>query len=87
MPRGLHGPRYAHFRNLMIQQRKAAGLTQVELARRLRKPQSFIAKYETGERRLDVVEFLEIVIKIGGDPMEIITALMSPRKPGSSGSG
>ena len=42
----------------MIAARKAAGLTQHALARRLGRPQSFVAKYEGGERRLDVVEFV-----------------------------
>jgi transcriptional regulator with XRE-family HTH domain len=84
MPRGLHSAKYALFRQLMTQQRKAAGLTQAELARRLRKPQSFVAKYETGERRLDLVEFLEIMVKVGRDPLEIVAALMAPRKGSGS---
>jgi transcriptional regulator with XRE-family HTH domain len=44
----------------MIIARKRAGLTQQALAARLSRPQSFIAKYETGERRIDVVEFIAI---------------------------
>lgn len=40
--------------------RKAAGLTQAQVAARLGKPQSFVAKYETGERRLEAVELPEI---------------------------
>ena len=47
---------YGVFRDLLRQLRKEAGLTQVELARRLRRPQSFVSKYEIGERRLDVIE-------------------------------
>ena len=43
---------------LMIAARKSAGLTQQALARRLVRPQSFVAKYEGGEQRLDVVEFV-----------------------------
>ena len=37
--------------------RERAGLSQAEIAKRLRRPQSFVSKYETGERRLDLVEF------------------------------
>ena len=54
----------------MIGARKAAGLTQQALALRLKKPQSFIAKYEGGERRLDVVEFITIACALGADPRE-----------------
>jgi transcriptional regulator with XRE-family HTH domain len=48
--------------------RREANLTQAELARALRKPQSFVSKYERGERRLDVPEFLRIVAALGVDP-------------------
>lgn len=42
--------------------RKHAGLTQLELASLLKKPQSYVSKYESGERRLDLIELREIVI-------------------------
>lgn len=45
---------------MLVVARKAAGLTQVEVAQRLDKPQSFVSKYEHGERRLDFTEFVEI---------------------------
>jgi transcriptional regulator with XRE-family HTH domain len=40
-------------------------LTQAEVAKRLGKPQSYVSKYETGERRLDVVEFLDVAAAVG----------------------
>ena len=46
--------------NLLVEARKAAGLTQVELAAQLQRPQSYVSKVERGERRLDVIEFLEV---------------------------
>ena len=52
--------------------RKAAGMTQQQLADRLDKPQSFVSKYERGERRLDVVEFLAIARCTRADPCRII---------------
>jgi transcriptional regulator with XRE-family HTH domain len=59
----------------MVKARKAAGLTQQELAERLHKPQSFVAKYEGGERRIDVVEFLNVCQAIGADPAKLLKAL------------
>ena len=55
--------------------RIAAGLTQARLADHLNRPQSFVAKYEGGERRLDVVEFMEVAKAIGFDPAEFIGRL------------
>jgi transcriptional regulator with XRE-family HTH domain len=60
---------------LMVKARKAAGLTQQELADRLHKPQSFVAKYEGGERRIDVVEFLTVCQAIGADSAKLLKAL------------
>lgn len=45
---------------LLRQVRVDRGLRQSELAERLGKPQSFVSKYETGERRLDILELREI---------------------------
>lgn len=56
----LSSPLYRQFLALMRDARDRAGLSQVELAARLDKPQSFVSKYESGERRLDVAEFIEI---------------------------
>jgi len=55
--------------------RKKAGLTQTMLSERLTKPQSFVSKYERGERRLDVIEFLEVCRLLGTDPHEMIRKL------------
>ena len=48
------------------------GLTQAELARRLNRPQSFIAKIERCERRLDVIEFLNVAKSLNTDPLPMI---------------
>lgn len=57
---------------LMVEARTEAGLTQRMLAARLGKPQSFVAKYETGERRLDVIEFLAVARAMETDPVELV---------------
>jgi len=57
--------RFRQLRELLIKARKKAGLTQIELAQKLGKPQSFVSKYELGERRLDVIEFLEVAEALG----------------------
>ena len=55
--------------------RERAGLTQTELAERLGKPQSFVAKYEGGERRLDVVELLQVAKAVGFKPSRLVAKL------------
>lgn len=57
--------------------RKAAGVTQTKLAKRLRRPQSFVSKYENGEQRLDVVEFVEVTRALGVDACDALTTLSS----------
>ena len=75
LDKSVHSEGQSVFRVLMIGARKAAGLTQRDLADRLRKPQSFVAKYEGGERRIDVVEFLTICQAIGADSANILKAV------------
>lgn len=60
MTRSVFSSDYDRFRSLLVNARKERGLTQVELARCLDRPQSFVSKYERGERRLDLVEFLQV---------------------------
>ena len=64
-------------RRLLVARREAAGLTQVELAAALRRPQSYVSKIERGERRLEVVEFLEYARALGASAEELIRSLAS----------
>ncbi len=75
MGRSFHSPRYEFFRSLLIAARRKAGLTQVQVSKKLQRPQSFVAKYERGERRLDLVEFLEVCVALQVDPKRVLTAL------------
>jgi len=73
--KALYERSYATFTNLLKEERGEAGLTQAELAKKLRRPQSYVSKYERAERRIDVVEFLEIARVIGFDPGEFLRKL------------
>jgi transcriptional regulator with XRE-family HTH domain len=65
MQKSLRTPRQILLQSLLVEARKATGLTQAELADALGKPQSFVAKYENGERRIDVIEFVDIASALG----------------------
>ncbi len=56
---------YSVFRDLLRELRTEKGLTQVQLSETLGMPQSFVSKYETGERRLDVIEVREVCQSLG----------------------
>lgn len=58
----------------IIQARKAAGLTQRELADRLNKSQSFVALIETSQRRIDIVEFIAIAYALNSTPERLLKA-------------
>lgn len=60
MVKSLHSRQYTIFRELLTQAREDAGMTQVQVATKLGKPQSYVSKYESGDRRLDVTEFVQI---------------------------
>ena len=56
--------------------RRKANMTQVELAARLGKPQSFVSALEAGKRRVDVIEFLLIARTLGADPLAIFAEIV-----------
>lgn len=72
--------RYDRFRLSLIEARTARNLTQVELAKKLKRPQSFVSKYERGERRLDVIEFFEVARALGADPIAFLKELYGSAK-------
>ena len=75
LDKSVHSAGQTAFCELMIGARKTAGLTQHQLAKRLRRPQSFVAKYEGGERRIDVLEFVTICRAIGADSSKPLKSL------------
>jgi transcriptional regulator with XRE-family HTH domain len=68
----IHTAPYQKLLVLLIEARKESQLTQQELSERLGRPQSYVSKFERGERRLDVLEFLEVARKIGTNPYAIL---------------
>lgn len=77
MTNSVHTPEYATFRRLLVEKREQAGITQATIADSLGVPQSFVSKYESGERRLDVIEFIQICQAIGVSPQWVIKELLS----------
>jgi len=72
MPKSLKSPRHELVKSALIKQRKAVGMTQAEVADRLGRAQSYIAKIEGGERRVDIVELVGIAEVIGLDLAELV---------------
>ncbi|MCB2401178.1 XRE family transcriptional regulator (plasmid) [Rhizobium ruizarguesonis] len=60
---------------LLVEKREASGLTQTELADKLGEYQSFVARLESGQRRVDVVEFLELARILNFDPLDALGRL------------
>lgn len=67
--------RYEKFQNALIYARQASKLTQADVASKLNKPQSFVSKYESGERRLDLVETIDILEVLSVDIGDFLKSL------------
>ncbi|MBX7132472.1 MAG: helix-turn-helix domain-containing protein [Fimbriimonadaceae bacterium] len=72
MPSSVFTQRHQEFIRFLVRARKAADVTQAELAARLDRHQSFVSKVERGERRVDVIEFCEIAKALGHDPAKLL---------------
>ena len=71
----IHNTRYQSLLTLLLEARVKAGLTQKELATKLGRPQSFVSKTENAERRLDVIEFIDVCRGLDADPHELLVCL------------
>ena len=78
--KSLRSAEHVRLITLLTAAREKAGLTQQQLADRLGKPQSFVAKYEGGERRIDVVEFLAIARALDFDPARAVREMAAKYK-------
>lgn len=77
VPKSVFTAAYAVLLDVLVEARKDAGLTQLELARRLGRPQPFISYIERGERRIDVVEFYVIARALGCDPRALFDRVIT----------
>jgi transcriptional regulator with XRE-family HTH domain len=84
MRKSLKSPEYARLIAMLVAVRKKADIRQQELAKKLGKPQSFVAKYEGGERRIDLVEFVAIVSALGSDPVRLFRHFVAGEPKGKS---
>jgi len=73
----LNSQKYRDLIKRLIKARKEAGLTQVEVAEKLKRPQSYISKVETHQRRLDVLELIELLEIYSVDLSVILLKLKS----------
>lgn len=71
MPKSVFTDAYQTLLETLVAARMEAGLTQVELARRLGKPQPFVSYFERGERRIDVIEFCAVARALSYDPIAL----------------
>ena len=79
MPRSVFTDEYADLVSLLIEARRGVSITQVELALRLNRPQSFVSKVERRERRLDVIEFCEIADALGFEADKLLAEFLARR--------
>jgi transcriptional regulator with XRE-family HTH domain len=70
--RHLRGLRHRALIAALVEAREEAGLTQRQLAAKLRRSDSFVWKIEAGERRVDVLEFIEIAQCLGVEAIELM---------------
>jgi transcriptional regulator with XRE-family HTH domain len=81
MQKSLKSVEYDRLIAFLVAVRHAAGVRQQALAKKLGRPQSFIAKYEGGERRLDVIEFIAIARALGADPVKLFRDFVTGKAP------
>ena len=81
MPRSIHSDEYKKLTAILLSARQSSGLTQQEVADRLGKPQSYVAKIERAERGIDVVEFIALSKAVDVDPAILFQALLIDIEP------
>jgi transcriptional regulator with XRE-family HTH domain len=67
-PNPVFSPEYDHLREVLIAARQEAGLTQAAAAARLGRSTAYVALFENGQRRLDVLDFHNLAVALGHEP-------------------
>lgn len=75
MSKTLESKRHKALIAILIEKREAIGMKQAEVADKLGEYQSFVARVESGQRRVDVIEFLDLAEILGLDPKKVIAEL------------
>lgn len=73
----LRGPGHRRVISVLVAARREAKMTQRDLALALKRPNSLVGRIEAGERRLDVIEFIEIARILGADPKRLFEQLLN----------
>ena len=81
MRKSTHSPEYHALRGALRTARESANLSQRELAHRLKVPHSWVAKVESGERRVDMVEAFWLLSACGADLLGVTRRLMRQFTP------
>jgi transcriptional regulator with XRE-family HTH domain len=81
MQKSIQSSDYARLIAWLIAKRDAVGMSQQILAKKLDVHQSFVAKVETGQRRIDVVEFVTIAKALGVDPVRLFRDFVAGKAP------
>ena len=74
--RSVHSRTYQRAIDELRKARASAGMTQEQVAARLGRPQSFVAKVERGERRIDIAEFVDFARAIGAEPLKLFSRVL-----------
>jgi transcriptional regulator with XRE-family HTH domain len=80
MSKTLRSARHDALIAFIVERRKRAGLTQADVAKRLKQYQSYVARVESGQRRIDVIEFIDLSEAIGFDATDVIRRIVAARR-------
>lgn len=80
MPAPIQDPRHKVIAQKLMQLRKDRGLLQIDIAQRLHRPQTFVSKVESGHRRVDILELLDILKALEADPHAFVDEVMTLSK-------